>query len=256
MPWSRFPYPDASYEYTPATLKKAWPRLHAGDAEPLPHEAELVKAWIAFHAGQFEQATQLGLELGMRGYAVANKAASMHAVYLEKSAVRRRSRLLDVAERCERQQAAEPGSPAGFYWHAYALGRYSQDISIVAALAEGMASKVRDSLEATLALAPRHADAHTAFGVYHAEIIAKMGALVARLTYGANRHDCIGHFRRAVELNPGSAIARIEFANGLIMLEHETTGEAAALMEAAAAMEAHDAMERLDIERARRALRG
>jgi hypothetical protein len=31
-----------------------------------------------------------------------------------------------VAERCERQQQEQPDNPAGFYWHAYALGQYSQ----------------------------------------------------------------------------------------------------------------------------------
>lgn len=253
--WVRFPYPDPAFTYTPASLKKAWHRLHAGDAEPYPHDARLLDAWIAFHAGDFERATRLGLELGLDGYAVANKAGCIHAVYLEKTGPRRRSRLLEVAERCEQQQEQQPGNAAAFYWHAYALGRYAQDISIVAALAQGVATRVRASLERTLELAPHHADAHTALGVYHAEIIDKVGALVAKLTYGANEAACLRHFRKALELNPHSAIARVEFANALIMLDADgKTAEAAALVQAAAAMEPHDAMEKLDIERAKREL--
>ncbi len=34
--WAKFPYPDKSFQYTAATLKKSWDRLHTGDAEPFP----------------------------------------------------------------------------------------------------------------------------------------------------------------------------------------------------------------------------
>ena len=50
MAWTKFPHADDAYVYTAATLKKAWPRLHVGDAEPFPKKAELVEAWIALSA--------------------------------------------------------------------------------------------------------------------------------------------------------------------------------------------------------------
>ncbi|HEY0490455.1 MAG TPA: hypothetical protein VGD30_13155, partial [Telluria sp.] len=235
--------------------RKAWPRLHAGDAEPWPSDAAVVKAWIAFHAGDFESATRQGLAAGPPGYAAANKASCIHATYLEHSQPHKHQRLREVAERCEQQQEAEPGNPAAWYWHAYALGRYSQDVSVIKALAEGIGSQVKDSLETTLGLAPRHADAHTALGVYHAEVISKVGSLIGGLTYGASAERAIRHFREALALNPDSAIARVEYANGLIMLEGRSkAAEAAALRREAAAMTPHDAMERLDIELARHAL--
>lgn len=255
MPWTKFPYPDPSFVYTPARLKKAWRQLHAGDLEPWPQDAQLVDAWIAFHAGEFESAARQGLDAGMAGHSVANKAACMHAVYLEKTEARKLERLQQVAERCEQQQASEPANPAAFYWHAYALGRYSQGISVVKALAQGIATKVRSSLETTLKLAPRHADAHIAFGVYHAEIVDKVGGLVGRLTYGASRDEAIRHFQAALELNPDSAIARIEYADSLIMLDGQSKAKRAIeLCQEAADMTPHDAMERLDIERAKQEL--
>ncbi|WLI90721.1 hypothetical protein Q4S45_06285 [Massilia sp. R2A-15] len=251
MPWKAFPYPSADFEYTGAALKKAWPALHAGDVEPWPRSAALVAAWIDFHAGRFEQAAHAGMAAGLAGYSVANKAACMHAVYLA-GAADKGARLLEVAERCERQQREQPASAAGFYWHAYALGRHAQDVSVLKALAQGVAGKVKASLDTALHLAPRHADAHIALGVYHAEIIDKVGALVASLTYGASRDAALRHFREALELNPGSAIARIEYARGMVMLDGRAkAGEALALCEQAAASEPHDAMERLDVERAR-----
>lgn len=255
MAWARFPHPDPAFVYTAAGLHKAWRRLHAGDAEPWPSEAALVAAWIAFHAGRFEEAAAQGLEAGMDGYAVANKASCIHAVYLETSAARKSARLLQVAERCEQQQARQPSNPAAFYWHAYALGRHAQDVSIVKALAQGIGGKVKSSLEATLALAPRHADAHIALGVYHAEVIDKVGTLVGGLSHGASREAALEHFRQALALAPDSIIARVEYAQALVALDgRKRAREAIALCEEAAAIAPRDAMERLDAERARQAL--
>ena len=36
--WTPFPH-AGEFDYTPASLKKQWARLHAGDAEPLPKDA-------------------------------------------------------------------------------------------------------------------------------------------------------------------------------------------------------------------------
>lgn len=256
MAWAKFPYPDPAYVYTAAGLRKAWRRLHAGDAEPWPHEGPVVEAWIAFHAGQFEQAHKQGLAAGLAGYAAANKAACIHAVYLEPSATQKSARLWQVVERCEHQQAQQPSNAAAFYWHAYALGRYAQTISVLKALAQGMGAKIKASLDTALTLAPRHADAHIALGVYHAEVIDKVGALVGGLTYGASKASAISHFEQALTLNPDSAIARVEYADALVMLDGRRQAQAAiALCEAALATTPHDAMERLDVERARQALR-
>lgn len=252
MAWAKFPYPDRHFVYTPATLKKAWPQLHAGDAEDFPDERTVVDAWIAFHAGEFEEAARKGMAAGPAGFAAANKAACIHAVYLEQSARRKQDRLHEVAERSAAQQASERNNPSAFYWHAYALGRYAQEVGVIAALAQGIGPKVRASLETTLELAPHHADAHIAFGVYHAEIIDKVGALIGRLTYGATREQCIRHFQSALQINSRSAIARIEYAKALIMLDGEDgAGKAATLRAQALALAPLDAMERLDIERAR-----
>lgn len=255
MAWTAFSHPDKAYNYTAASLKKAWARLHAGDAEAFPKEAALVDAWIAFHAGEFEKAAKLGLEAGIDGYAVANKATAIYANYLEKSEKKKLALFQEVAERCEQQQHEQPKNPAGYYWHAYALGRYAQGISIVKALSQGIGNKVKQSLDMTVKLAPQHADAHIGLGTYHAEIIDKVGAMIGGLTYGAKKEEGLKAFKTALSLNPNSAIARIEYANGLVMLEgKKKMDEAVKLYEQAAACDAADAMERLDVELAKEEL--
>ncbi len=250
--WAKFPYADKKYQYTAATLKKAWDRLHKGDAEPFPKDEAVVEAWLAFHAGDFQKAAELGLKAGGAGITAANKATAIYANYLEENEKTKLALFQQVAERAEEQQAAEPKNANAFYWHAYALGRYAQGISIAKALAQGIGGRVKASLDTTIKLAPKHADAHIALGSYHAEIIDKVGSMVGGLTYGAKKDIGLKHYETALKLNPDSAIARIEYANGLVMLEgKKALAPAEKLYGEAAACEAHDAMERLDVELAK-----
>jgi len=253
--WAKFPYSDKKYQYTAATLKKAWDRLHKGDAEAFPKNEAVVDAWIAFHAGDFQKATDLGLKAGAEGTNVANKAQSIYANYLEENDKLKLEMFQEVAKRAEALQAKEPKNANAFYWQAYALGRYAQDISIVKALAHGIGGKVKSALDTAVKLAPKHADAHTALGSYHAEIIESVGAMIGGLTYGAKKESALKNFQSGVKLAPESAIARIEYANGLVKLEgKKALKQAEQLYAEAADCEPLDAMERLDVEMAREEL--
>jgi hypothetical protein len=249
--WTAFPYDSAEYTYDAAALKKHWARLHQGDAEPLPKDDKVLAAWALFHAGDFHKAFDAGIKAGGAGITVANKAQCIYANYLEKSEKTKLAMFLEAAERAEAQQAAEPKNANAWYWQAYALGRYSQGISVAKALAQGLGGKVKASLETAIKLAPKHADAHIALGSFHAEVIDKVGKLLGR-TQGADAATGLKLYKDAIKLNPTSAIAMIEYANGLVMLEGDKKmAEAEKLYAAAAACTAMDAMERLDVEMAR-----
>ena len=78
-----------------------------------------------------------------------------------------------------------------------------------------------------------------------------MGSLIGGMTYGAKKDTGLKLFQEALKLNPGSAIAMIEYANALVMLDGDKKmKEATALYEQAAACTPLDAMERLDVEMA------
>ena len=249
--WTAFPYDSADYTYDAAALKKNWARLHAGDAEPLPKDDKVLAAWALFHAGEFQKAVEAGLKAGGAGITVANKAQAIYANYLEKSEKNKLALFMEVAERAQAQQAAEPKNANAWYWQAYALGRYSQGISVAKALAQGLGSKVKNALETAIKLAPKHADAHIALGAFHAEVIDKVGSLLGR-TQGASKDAGLGMYKQALKLHPDSAIAKVEYANGLVMLEGEKKmKEAEKLYAEAAACEPKDAMERLDVEMAK-----
>jgi len=248
----RFPYDQKAYTYEGEDLKKAWGRLHSGDREPFPAAAQLQQAWRAFHRGDFSDAIAQGSKLGAPGAIVASKAAAVAATYLEEDDGRAIRLLEEAAKRAEDATGKLPGNANAWYMQAFVLGRYAQRISIVKALAEGIGRKVHNALERCIELDAKHADAHIALGLYHAEIIDKVGAFAGRLTYGADAAKSVKYFERAIKLNPGSAIAHMEFANGLLMLHGDKEkARAVALYRKAAACKPADAMERLDVEQAK-----
>lgn len=247
--WTAFPYP--LYAFDAATLKKQWARLHAGDAEPLPTDAKLLEAWALFHAGEFQKAFDAGLKLGGDGLTLANKAQSIYASYLEKSEKVKLAMFQEVMQRAQAHREAEPLNANAHYCLAYATGRYGQGISVTKALAQGLGAQLKHALETTIKLAPKHADAHIALGAFHAEVIDKVGSLLGK-TQGASKASGLAMFQQALKLNPTSAIAMVEYANGLVMLEGEKKmKEAETLYADAAACTPTDATERLDVEMAK-----
>src|SRR5262245_54031324 len=251
--WAAFPHPDKAFARDAAGLKKHWPRLHKGDCEPFPKDAAVLDAWRHYHAGDFAQAVDAGnAAAGGAGVNAAIKAQVVYATYLEKSEKAKLALLDEAMGWGEARRAKAPKDPNAHYLFAFAAGRYGQGISVAKALTQGLGGKVRDALLAAIKLEPKHADAHIAYGSYQAEVIDKVGSLVAGVTYGAKKDSALEHFQKAIKLNPDSAIARIEYANGLIMLfGKEKLNEATKLYEQAAKCKPADAMEKLDVELAK-----
>lgn len=273
--WAAFPHDAKGFAYAGDALKKAWPKLHAGDLEPFPDDkraAALIKAagkaapkedaaalaealqhaWRAFHAGDFKAAFDAGEKLGQVGASVATKALGIHASYLVADEAEKLARFEQAAKLAEAAVKALPDEANSHYRHAFALGRYSQGLSIAKALKQGIAGKVRESLDAALELAPRHAEAHTALALYHAEIIGKIGAMIGGLTYGARAGEAEKHIKEALKLTPTSPIAHVEHGNVLMLLYGDRKEDAAAAAyEKAAGLKPQDAMEALDAAYAR-----
>lgn len=274
--WAKFPHDAKAFDLAGDKLKKAWPTLHAGDGEPFPDDkraatllksagkkapksidakelsSQLQAAWRAFHQGEFHQAFEIGASLGPVGASVAVKAIGIHATYLVEDEDEQLARFNQAVELAEAAVAALPDEANSHYRHAFALGRYSQRISVAKALKMGLAGKVRSSLDKTLALDPKHAEAHTAMAIYHAEIIGKIGALIGGMTYGAKASEAEKHIAQALKLTPDSPIAHVEHANLLLLLHGDKKETAAAnAYEKAAKLKPRDAMEKLDGEFAR-----
>lgn len=250
--WSKYPHDQKAITYAGDSLKKIWDALHKGDGETFPGEPALQDAWRQFHAGNFAEAAAKGA-----GNTVAIKATAIYATHIETKEAAQVKLYQDAMAMATALIGSEPKNANGHYQYAYAAGRYSQSISVLKALKEGYGGRIKAALEATLKLDPKHADAHTALGAYHAEIIDKVGGMVGKLTYGASKDLAVDHYEKAIKLNPSSPIAHIEYANGLLMLfGDKQEDKAVKLYEKAAGMKGRDAMEVLDIEMAKNELEG
>ena len=247
------PFPGAgSFAFDAAQVRSLWSRLHRCDAEPLPTDEAVLQAWAQFHNGQFQEAAQAGLAIGSMGLTVANKATAAYAHYLEQKEGTRLALFTQVAERAQQQAHDHPDNPNAWYCYAYAMGGYSQSISVAKALAQGRGNKVRESLERTISLCPTHADAHMALGVFHAEVIDKVGALIGGMTYGVRKDQSLALLQESLRLQPESPVALIQLARAMVMLDGERKlAEANALYQKAASCAPLDAVQYLHVSMAR-----
>jgi hypothetical protein len=215
-------------------VRALWPRLHCGDHEPCPADAALLNAWSLFHQGDFEAAVSHGLSLTAQGmhsaWTVVNRATAVYANYVEPLESQRLALLHQAAEQAQAHVALQPDNANAWYLLAYALGRYAQGISVAKALAQGIGARVRDALEQTIALNPQHSDAKFALATFHAEVIDKVGELIANMTYGAKKDRGLALYSEAHAQNPTSLVGMLEMARGLVMLEGEAQQERALLL--------------------------
>lgn len=275
--WNKFPHDNAAFLYEGGELSAAWPLLHVGDRVEFP-DAEWVaqtleqapdaapesydgdaaalaeniqEAWRCYHRGDFQKAVELSDQSGLIAHAPANKATGIYATYLEPDEAAAQACFLAAVERAEAAMEVLPDDANCYYFHAFNLGRYSQSISIVKALSQGIGGKIQSSLQSAIELQPLHADANIALGAYYAEVVDKVGKMLGKVTYGASPSKSVKHFERALELDPGAPIAHIEYANGLYLLfGDDKLDEWTDLYSRATEMEPADAMAKLDIEAA------
>ena len=270
LTWTALPGKHKDFDYDATSLKKAWPHLHVGDGEPYPDAkraehllkssgksapkgfnaeelaVQLQHAWLAFHRGEFQQAFELGHDLGPCGASVATKAIGIHATYLVKKPEDKLQRYELLAEMAEQAMAALPKEANSHYRLAFGLGRYSQSISIAKALSMGLAGKVKKALDTCLQLNPKHAEAHLASCLWHAEIINKVGSTLGSFTYGAKQKLAQEHIKTALKLAPQMPIVHSEHAQMLLLLDEDNEQEAADAFERATLCKPLDAMDFLD----------
>ncbi len=201
------------------------------------------EARAAFEEGRFLEAADLAEALGTSGgYALGAQSLAVygHHVATEDDRTGFLERAMRLGEEAVR---ADSTNYEAYYQSAHAVGRYAQNVGIMTALRRGLAGRVRGLLEATLAISPDFADAHMAFGGWHADI-ARAGR-IARFLYKGKREEAVIHYERALELAPDSKVVLLEYALRLPDLDREDGRERArALLSKAAELPVRDAFEK------------
>ena len=248
-------YTGRAFDLAGKALEQRWPLLHAGNLEPYPADPVVQDAWRAYHEGRFEQAVEIGKAHGGLGLVPAAFAATIYAHYLEPDEEPKVAIFESAIELAEHATQACPDNANAFYMLAVSMGRYSQFVSIIDALAKGLGPKIRDAAQRCLELQAEHAEGHATLAGWHAEIVDKVGGMLAGLSFGAKKDLAEEHYDRALALAAMSPVPCIEKASGLVLMYGESSREEATqLLQKAVALEPADAMQALDIEKARRTL--
>ena len=178
-----------------------------GDAEAL------------YDAGHFLEAAKIAEARGTAAsLAFAARATLMHAGYVAED-----GEALDELKKGEalarESVAKDPKEVEGLLDLVIALGYLSREEGMMRAHEDGYGHEAQRLIRQALALAPSNGWAEAAYGGWNAEIVARGGRLIASVLYGASRKKAVEAFEKAVKLDPGNPIIRVEYATALIRLE-------------------------------------
>lgn len=253
--WQACPIDMSDLDLSGENLRQHWDQLHAGNREPFPEHESVQEAWRWYHLGDFAKAVDIGLEMGGEGIVPAAFAGTIYAQYVEQDEDKKSEIFKAVMAWCEKAIEEGQSSANLHYIFAVAMGRYSQFVSMIEALAQGFGGRIKEQVEKCIEHDSNHAEGHVTFGGWHAELSDKAGAMMAKMLYGATKEGVYENYDKALVLAPDSPVPYIEYAVGLeVMFGDGKKDEVIARLEEAMDKQALDAMQRLDQEKARQHL--
>ena len=199
-------------------------------------------ARTAFREGRFLEAADLAEASSTSdGFALAAQSLAVYGRYVATEDDRQEilERAMELGEAAVR---ADSTNPEAYYQSVHAVGRYAMNVGTLTALRRGLAGRVRDLLDAALALDHDFAEAHMALAGWHADIHS--AGRVARFMHGGNRVNAVIHYERALRLAPDSKIVLFEYGRRLPELDSARGLERAEeMLSKAAALPVRDAFE-------------
>jgi len=199
-------------------------------------------AKAAFEEGRFLEAADLAAAVGTSaGYALAAQSLAVYGHHVATDDGRNGilERAIEYGEEAVRTDST---NSEAYFQSAHAVGRYAQSVGKLTAFRRGLAGRARDLLATALAISPDFAEAHMAFGGWHADIAS--AGRIARFMYRGNRENAVIHYERALELAPDSKVVLFEYALRLPYLDREDgRARARKMLSKAAELPTRDAYE-------------
>jgi hypothetical protein len=211
--------------------------------------AGLPDAQALYTKGEFQKAAETAVAAGgADGFAFAAKANSIYAN--TRSAAEQEPLYVKSESYANQAIKLDAKNDDGYFELARAIGRLSQLRGVLAALTQGLGTKVKENLDKALSLNPKNASAWVALGLWHAEIVAKgVGFL-----YGADGGKVVPAMEKAIALEPDAIIHRVEYAKALMLLDAKNKPKAIELLEKAVTLKVNDVAEEMDLARAKKDL--
>ena len=229
-------------------LKEQWSALHMGNHEPYPIDEALQSAWRLYHLGRFAEGVEAARALGDAGLTPLAFCATIHAHYVEKDENLKPEIFRQTIVLCEEAHARGWSTANFHYMYAVTLGRYSQTMTVLQALSDGLVARIKEQIDLCLAIDGAHAEAHATLAGWHATITSESGEMMARMMYGATEEIALEHYEKAMLCAPDSPVPYIEFAQGLEKLygAEAAADRISANLEKGLAMKPVDVMQFLD----------
>ena len=203
-------------------------------------------ARAAFAEGRFVEAAELAAALETsEGYTLAAESLATYGYHIAAAADQPAlyERAIAAAEEAIR---LDPDNPAAHFQSAHAVGRSGEVVGVMQALNQGYARRVRAALEESLRLDPQLGGAHLGLAGWHAQIVNRMGRMMANMAFRATRQDALAHYERALELDPDEMFTYLEYAHGLLLLNRSRNlGQARELLTRAIELPRQDALDRI-----------
>jgi len=274
--WKDWPKDYPSFDYSEKELEQSWDALHRRDQVPFPDAdfvrrvsdgpvadpaavaAALRKGWRRFHGGHFEDAYRIGRAQGAAGLFLAGRAKLDYAVNIIDEIDARRRALHDLVE--EIASGTENMHRKPFYWELTGLaiiyGQYGRTLSTAQAVNADISDKIQHYLKKSLAESDFQPAAHALYGAYNADIVDRLGGMMARMFYGASRKRAVAQFEKAIKQAPELIQVRVEYAHSLLQLwGKDRADKAIALLNKALSIKPKDAEDYLEQLRARKLLK-
>ncbi len=206
-------------------------------------------ARAAYAEGRFIEAADLAEALGTsEGYGLAAQSLTIQSYYIAEDDVKQAlfDHALLLAQEAVR---ADVTNPEAHLQLSRVMGRYAQTIGVLEAA--GYAEKVSEAIDTTLRLDPAMAAAHLSLAMWHAEVVGRVGRLMANMLYGATEEDALACYERALKLAPNEKVVHLEYALGLLLLDDDENREQARdLLARATEMPSKDAFDYIIHQRA------
>lgn len=187
------------------------------DYEPL--SLAIQQVWRLHYQGQFEQAYNLGMQLGPAGLLPALYSKLIHTTFLITDADEKEEKFIEVESFTAPLITHAPNFSFLLFGDAYQKARRLELMSTTAATASGLLGPTQEVLQELNSQDPENILYSSMLAGIDAGIIERVGGFIGGMTYGADEEKAVSLFDQSVEKEKRLAVIYNEFALMLIRLD-------------------------------------
>ncbi|WP_430461425.1 hypothetical protein ACQUQU_01205 [Thalassolituus sp. LLYu03] len=258
--WQSYPSELAQFDYAGDALAQHWSQLSAGPQLPFPdsttleslftrypglRDASLQQAashpaltalaegnltplaeaiqqvWRLHYQGRFQQAYELGLQLGPVGAVPALYAKNMYATLLVSGREEKLALFREAVAESERLLPLAPDYPFARFGLVYAQARILELLETSEATSSGYLGESRATLKALTGEEPANALYPAVLAGIDAGVVERVGSFIGRITYGSTADKADAEFRHALSLQNQLPVIYNEYAKALGQMDAE-----------------------------------